>query len=180
MQRTHRTGRRRIVTCLLAGTVVALGASAAPAMAADQIVTGTTQGLLALTPGTAPLFTTNFQPSGTATANGTLTATNTAAISTLTVIDSTVTTPGKMDAAVGATCTGSDTSLTTALTTGVTGTGVATAGVKSISSTSQTVASATAPISAALLTAAYSQAIPAAQVMLTGCVYTLTATYTLS
>jgi hypothetical protein len=42
------------------------------------------------------------------------------------------------------------------------------------------VASATNQLLAAnLLTTNYSQAIPSAQVMLAGCVYTLTATYTL-
>jgi hypothetical protein len=41
------------------------------------------------------------------------------------------------------------------------------------------VATASAPLAAAALTTSYSQAIPSAQVMLTGCVYTLTATYTL-
>lgn|GEM_PF-3128711 len=168
------------VAALAVGAVVAVGAFAAPAQAADQLVTGTTQGVLALTAGTAPLFTTNFQPGGTATANGTMTATNTAASSTLAVIDNAVTTAGKMDAATGATCTGSDASLTNALTTGVTGSGVTTSGVKTLSGTGQTVATAAAPISAVVLTAAYSQVIPSAQLMLTGCVYTLTATYTLS
>lgn len=179
MERTHRSRRMRLAGFLVAGAAVAMGTFAGPAQAAEQLVTGTTQGVLALTAGTAPLFTTGFQPGGTATANGTMTATNTAALSTLTVVDSAATTPGNMDA-TGATCTGSDTSLTNALTTGVTGTGVTTSGVKTLSETAQTVATAAAPISAAVLTAAYSQAIPAAQLMLTGCVYTLTATYTLS
>jgi hypothetical protein len=159
---------------------MAIGAFAGPAMAAGagELVSGTTLGTLALT-GTAATFTTNFTPGGTATANGLLTATNTAASSTLTVGDAGTGAGHMVKAASG--CVGSDNQLTNALTTDVTGTGVTSAGVKSIpaAATPVTVATAGAPIAAAALTTAYSQAIPAAQVMLTGCVFSLTATYTL-
>jgi len=161
---------------------MSLGAFAGPAMAATagELVQGTTLGTLALS-GSAATFTTNFDPGGTATASGLLTATNTAASSTLTVGDA-GTGAGHMIKTVGVTCTGSDAQLTNALTTNVTGTGVTSSGAKSIpaSGSPVTVATAAAPISAAALTTAYSQAIPAAQVMLTGCVFSLTATYTLS
>jgi hypothetical protein len=50
----------------------------------------------------------------------------------------------------------------------------------SISGSNQTVASASAqPLAANLLTTNYSQTIPSNEVMLTGCVYSLTSTYTL-
>jgi len=165
---------------LFAGAFVALSTFASPALAvgAGELVSGTTLGTLALT-GTSATFGTNFDPGGTATANGLLTATNTAASSTLTVGDAGTGAGHMVKAASG--CTGSDAQLTNALTTNVTGTGVTSAGVKSIpaSASPVTVATASAPIAAAALTTAYSQSIPTSQVMLTGCVYTLTATYTL-
>ena len=164
---------------LAAGAMLALGAFAGPAMAAGagEVVSGTTLGTLALT-GTSATFTTGFDPGGTAAASGLLTATNTAATSTLTVLDAVATAPGHMLAA-GTGCTGSAPSLTNALTTNVTGSGVTGAGAKSITGTATTVASATAPLAAAALSTAYTQVIPSAQVMLTGCVYSLTASYTL-
>jgi hypothetical protein len=57
---------------------------------------------------------------------------------------------------------------------------VTSAGPVSISGSSQTVASSTSqPLAASLLTANYSQSIGSAETLLTGCVYSLTATYTL-
>jgi hypothetical protein len=161
--------------------MVALGAFAGPAMAASsagELVSGTTLGTLALTGSTAT-FATNFDPGGTATANGLLTATNTAGSSTLTVGDAGTGAGHMVKAAAG--CTGSDAQLTNALTTNVTGTGVTSAGAKAIpaSTSPVTVATASAPLAAAALTTGYSQVIPSSQVMLTGCVYSLTATYTL-
>lgn len=182
MELRHRLKLAGKVATLVTGAMVALGAFAGPALAASsagELVSGTTLGTLALS-GSSATFTTNFNPGGTATANGLLTATNTAASSTLTVGDA-GTGAGHMVKTVGATCTGSDAQLTNALTTDVTGTGFTSAAVKAIpaSTSPVTVATAAAPISAAALTTAYSQAIPGSQVMLTGCVYTLTATYTL-
>jgi hypothetical protein len=174
--------RMRSFFSLAALTMLATGALASPAFAAQssgELVSGTTLGTLALT-GTSATFTTNFTPGGTATATGLLTATNTAASSTLTVGDSGAAPAGHMRA-TGGTCTGSDADLTNALTTNVTGTGITSSGVTAIpaAASAATVATAAVPIAAKALTTNYSQSIPAAQVMLTGCVYTLTATYTL-
>lgn len=178
MKRTIRSRRMNMAVALAVGATVALGAFAGPAMAATELVSGTTLGTLSLT-GTSATFLTNFTPGGTATANGLLTATNTAASSTLTVGDA-GTGVGRMIAA-GTGCTGSDATLTNSLTTNVTGSGITSSGATAIpvSTSPATVATAAAPMAAKLLTTGYSQAIPAAQVMLTGCVYTLTATYTL-
>jgi hypothetical protein len=186
MHRTRRIKRTSLAVCLAVGTIAGVGSVAAPAMAAagaDNVVSGTTLGLLSLTSVTPAVFTTNFTPGGTAatTTNGTLLATNTAASSTLTVGDGGADPAGHMRA-TGGTCTGSDASLTNALSTTLT----AAAGITSSGSvpipaiaSPATVATAAIPIAAKTLTAAYGQVIPAAQVMLTGCVYTLTATYTL-
>lgn len=180
MHVTRPVRRVSAIVCVTAASVVAMSACAVPVFAATagELVSGTTLGTLALT-GSAATFTTNFAPGSTATANGLLTATNTAAASTLTVGDA-GTGAGHMKAA-GAGCTGSDALLTNALTTDLTGTGITSAGVKSIpaSTSPVTVATASAPMAAVAITTSYSQVLPSAQVMLTGCVYSLTATYTL-
>jgi hypothetical protein len=79
-------------------------------------------------------------------------------------------------------CTGSDAQLANPLDVTVNSLvpGVTSAGSKSISGTAQTVASSTSALLAAnLLTTNYSQVIPSSEIMLAGCVYTMTATYTL-
>jgi hypothetical protein len=166
---------------LAAVAAVAMGATAGSAMAATagEIVSGTTLGTLALT-GSFATFTTGFEPGGTATATGLLTATDTNGSATLTVGDS-GTGVGHMIKATGSTCTGSDAQLANALTTNVTGTGFTSAGAKAIpiASSPVTVATAAAPIALDLLLTTYTQVIPGSEVMLTGCVYSLTATYTL-
>jgi hypothetical protein len=177
MECTHRAKRTRMAVSLAAGAMVALGAFAAPSMAATELVTGTTQGLLALT-GTSAAFTTGFTSGSTATANGLLTATNTAATSSLSVNDAGAFL-GHMSAAAGATCDAGDTTLTNALNVNVTGTGFTSAGQKAIAAGVIVVGTATAPIAAAHLTTGYSQVLPSAQRMLTDCVYSMTATYTL-
>lgn len=175
-----RITRWTTVAGLSMGALVALAICAAPAPAATsgELVTGTTLGTLSLV-GTSATFTTNFSPGGTATANGALTATNTAASSTLTVGDAGTGAGHMVKAATG--CAGSDAQLTNALSVAVTGTGFSSAGAKSIPDAASpvTVATASAPFGATVLTTAYSQVLPSAQVMLAGCVYSLTATYTL-
>jgi hypothetical protein len=166
-----------------AGATLALGAFAAPAMAitAGEAVSGTTATSLALTAGTGAVFATNFQPSATATQSGALTATDTNPSWTLQVQDNAATNPGKLQAAATG-CTGSDAVLANALTVTVSSGlgGVVSAGSKTISGTAQTVASATSQLLAAnVLTTAYSQVIPATEVMKSGCLYSLTSTYTL-
>ena len=171
----------RLITALL--TVAALGLFAAPAFAitSGEAVSGTTQASLSLAAGTGAAFTTGFQPGQTASASGALTATDTSPGWTLQVQDL-GTGGGKMVAATGTTCTGSDATLADPLAVTVTSplAGVTSAGQKSISATNVAVASATAQLlSSSVLTTHYQQIIPASEVMLTGCVYSLTATYTL-
>jgi hypothetical protein len=88
---------------------------------------------------------------------------------------------GKMVA--GATgCTGSDTTLANPLQISVTSsaTGFHSAGAITLSGTNQTVASSTTNgLTAAALTTNYTQVIPGTEVMLKGCVYSITVTYTL-
>jgi hypothetical protein len=179
MERTHRAKRTRTAVSLAAAAMVALGAFAGPAMAAGatEIVSGTTQGLIALT-GTAAAFTTGFTSGSTATATGLLTATNTTATSSLSVNDAGAAT-GHMIAATGATCAAGDQILTNALNVTVTGTGFASAGQTAIVAGVVVVGTAAAPIAAKPLTTTYLQVLPDVQRMLTGCVYTMTATYTL-
>jgi hypothetical protein len=168
------------------GVVVMVGASgvfATSAMAASsgESVSGTTLSALSLTAGTGAVFATNFSPGNTAAATGALTATDTNASWTLQVQDTASSNAGKMKAAATG-CTGSDANLANALQTKVTSLlgGVTSNGFVSISGTNQTVASATAqPLAANVLTTNYQQVIPSSEVMLTGCVYSLTATYTL-
>lgn len=170
----------RLAACVVATAAVAV--FAAPAGAATEVVSGTTTGTLALANGTGATFLTNFTPGGTATASGSLTATDTSPSWTLSVKDAAATNAGHMAAAASG-CTGSDASLTNALQTHVTSAlgGVTSAGPVSISGTNQTVASATAQaLAASVLTTAYTQVIPSTQVMVTGCAYSLTATYTLA
>ncbi len=173
--------RKRVVAVLsvLAGTAIFAGSASAASV--GENVTGTTLSELSITAGTGALFTTNFSPGNTATATGALTATDTNSSWTLQVQDTAASNAGKMKAAATG-CTGSDAALANPLAVDVTSPlgAVTSAGSVSISGTNQTVASATAqPLAANVLTTNYSQTIPSSQVMLTGCVYSLTATYTL-
>jgi hypothetical protein len=169
----------------LLGGVVAVAAmalSAAPASAVDagQLVSGTAVGTIALTIGTPGAFT-GFSPGTTSGAAGTLVATSTNPSWTLSAKDAAVTTPGKMDAAGGATCDGGVSSLSDSLKVTVTGAGTS-AGQISISDTAQTVASSPAaglPIAAAVLSTGYQQTIGSTEALEAGCVYSLTTTYTL-
>jgi hypothetical protein len=161
----------------------AFSAFAPGAFAADQTVAGTTAGTLSLSVGTPAAFGTTLSPGTTQTAVGTLLATSTNPSWNLAVRDN-ASTPGKMDALGGLTCTGSEANLTNALSVNVTGGGTS-AGPVSISGVDQTVASAggsnpDAPLAAATLTNNYSQTIGSGETLTAGCVYSLTATYTLS
>ena len=147
-----------------------------------RLVQGTALALISISNGTGATFATNFTPGGTATASGALIATDTSPSWTLTVKDAATPSPGHMTAAASG-CAGSDSSLTNALKVQVTSAlpGVTSAGAVSISGTDQTAASASNQLlpASTVLTTNYTQAIPASQVMRTGCVYSLTATYTL-
>jgi hypothetical protein len=146
-----------------------------------HLLRGTAVATISLSNGTGAALTTNFNPGGTATASGALTATDTSPSWTLSVKDAAASNPGHMAAgAVG--CGGSAPSLTNALQVQVTSAlpGAVSAGTISITGTDQTVASATNQLLAtSVMTTNYTQVIPASQVMRTGCVYSLTATYTL-
>lgn len=120
-----------------------------------------------------------FQAGSVATGSGALVAT-TLLPWTLTVKDS-GTGAGHM-LATGGTCAGSDPQLTSALTVNVTSVagGFTSAGVTALGATNTTVATGSSALGVATtLTTNYSQALPATQVMRTGCLYSLTATYTL-
>lgn len=168
----------RLAACV--AVVAAGGILAAPAGAATELVTGTTAGTLALANGTGAVLS-PFGPGVTGTGSGSLVATDTSPSWTLSVKDAAASNAGHM-AAAGTGCTGSDPSLTNALSVGISSLlgGVNATAPVSISGTNQTVASATNQLLAAnALTTNYSQDIPSTQVMVTGCVYSLTATYTL-
>ncbi len=171
----------RLAAALTVLAGMGLFASPALAVSVGENVTGTTLGSLSLTAGTGAVFATNFSPGNTATASGALTATDTNSSWTLQVKDTASSNAGKMAAAaVG--CSGSDANLANPLQVTVSSPlgGVTSAGAVSISGTNQTAASATSQLLAAnVLTTNYSQTIPSSEVMLTGCVYSLTATYTL-
>jgi hypothetical protein len=155
---------------IVVGSAVAamtLGVAAAPAPA-----------LIALSAGAGAGFASNFT-SG-ATAAGTLTATDTSPSWTLQVQDNGVGAGHMVSSASG--CAGSDTQLANRLKVAVTSPlgGVVSAGSQSIGATPVTVASATSqPLASNVLTTSYLQVIPSNELMRLGCVYTLTATYTL-
>jgi hypothetical protein len=178
--RTHLTPGRTL-TSLAVFAGFAFAAPSALAVSVGESVSGTTLSALSLTAGTGAVFATNFSPGNTATGAGALTATSTNTSWTLQVKDGASSNAGKLAAAATG-CTGSDANLANPLQISVTSPlgGVTSAGTVSISGTNQTVASATNQLLAAnVLTTNYSQTIPASEVMLTGCVYSLTATYTL-
>ena len=158
---------RLLLTVALAA--FGLGAASAPPSALG----------LSLTAGTGATLA-PFQPGQTATGSGLLTAVDSNPTWTLTVADAGAGAGHMVKAATG--CTGSSAQLTDALTVDVTSLvgAVNSAGSKAISATATTVASGSgALLLPTLLTTSYSQTIPASQAMLTGCAYTLTATYTL-
>ncbi|HEX3693462.1 MAG TPA: hypothetical protein VHU13_08970 [Solirubrobacteraceae bacterium] len=156
------------------------GAGPAAAASTTQPLTGTALETIAIV-GAPATFTTNFQAGSTATTAGVLTATDTNNSWSLTVSDAATGTPGHMVAATLG-CSGSEAKLQNPLSVSVTSplSGVTSAGAVSISGSPQTVASATSqPLAASILTTNYSQTINSGETLLTGCVYSLTATYTL-
>jgi hypothetical protein len=160
---------------------LAVGAGSAEAATTTQQVSGTSLGVLAIAAGLPAAFTTGFQSGSTATTTGLITVTDTSPSWSLAVQDAATGTPGHMVAAATG-CSGSESSLSNPLSVNLTSLlgGVTSTGPTSISGTSQTVASATNQLLAAtIFTANYSQTIGAAEVLHTGCVYSLTATYTL-
>jgi hypothetical protein len=113
----------------------------------------------------------------TASGTGTLTASSLLGGWFLWVKDSAAATSGFMvKSATG--CAGSDAQLTNKLTVTVTGAGTSN-GAKTMTTSDVQVAAGGGILSSDTLTTTYSQVIPLTQVMLTGCVYRLTATYTL-
>jgi hypothetical protein len=170
-----------LLSLIVAVVVLAAGPGAAGAASSNQVVSGTTLGTLAIAAVPAATFTTGFQAGSTATTTGVLTLTDTNPSWTLSVNDAATGTPGHMvAAAVG--CSGSESSLQNPLSVNVTSPlgGATSAGAVSVSGSSQTVSSATSQLLAAsVFTANYSQTIASGESLLAGCVYSLTATYTL-
>lgn len=165
---------------------------ASSAMALDQTVTGTAASSIALSVPTPAAFATSFTPGSTsASTGGTVTAVSTSPSWTLAAKDGApgATTAGKMDAAtpgVG-TCANSANELGNALSLGVApvvanGAITGTAGSPvTLSGSDQTVASASAvTLAATVFNTNFSQTIGAAELLQSGCLYTLTTTYTLS
>lgn len=181
MTRKHAHAAACIAATL--STIVALAAFGDSALAATttSTLTGTVQPTIAIGVGTVPLpFTTGFYPGGTATSTGTLVVTDTSATPTLTVQDATSTTNyGHMQAAATG-CTGSEAFLANPLQVTVSGTPFTSAGPVSLSHSATTVATASAPVAAVVLTTGYQQAINSTENLLAGCLYSVTATYTLS
>lgn len=198
MKSSHRALRLAVGLSALA----ALGVFSSSAMAvcpvgsvctSGEVVAGTTLSSIALsasgTVGTPVAFT-NFAPGNTATGSGALTAVDTNPTWTLQVQDL-GTGAGKM-VQTGGTCTGSASQLTNALRVGVTapasglptGTGVSVSSPVTLSGTAQSLATNASGTAGQLLngnvfTTNYSVAIPSSDAMTAGCVYGLTATYTL-
>jgi len=175
--------RTKVCIGIAISAAVATGVTATPGLAAvgTELVQGTTLASLSLSAGTGASFSTGFTTGGTATSSGALTATDTSLSWTLQVKDTASSNPGHMAAAASG-CSGSDASLANPLSVQVTSPlgGVTSAGSVSISGTNQTVASATSQLLAAnVFTTNYTQVIPSTEVLRTGCVYSLTATYTL-
>jgi hypothetical protein len=121
-----------------------------------------------------------FEPAANATATGSLTATDSNLAWTLQAEDQ-GSGAGKMVASASG-CPGSDATLANPLQLSVSSTlsGVNGAGTISLSGANQTVASSsTTALASTVLTASYTQVIPATEHMALGCVYTITVTYTL-
>ena len=124
----------------------------------------------------------NFAPGNTATGSGTLTATDTDSPSWTLQAQDVGSGSGKMVASAAG-CAGSSPTLDNALRLSISGTlsGVTYTPAIGLSAANQTVASATnaSMLAPTTFTPNYVQVIPATQAMLTGCVYTITVTYTL-
>lgn len=129
-----------------------------------------------------PVVLSALQPGGTSAGTGTLTATDTSGIWTLQAMDGGSGAGHLVAAATG--CTGSASQLVNPLKLSVSGlvTGATSAGTIDLSGTNQTVASSTNPLavlSGSPLTTNYSVTVPPDEVLLAGCSYSLTVTFTL-
>jgi hypothetical protein len=171
----------------LATLAVVLTLSVSPAIAgigiqsSSQTVTGTSLGVLAITAVPVATFTTGFEAGDTATTTGVLTLIDTEPSWSLSVQDEAGADPGHMVAAALG-CEGSESELEDPLDVEVTSAlGKAhSAGTVGIDGEPQTVSSATNQIlSANIFTANYSQKIEPFEALRTGCIYSMTATYTL-
>jgi hypothetical protein len=176
--------KRRSVTIKSAAALMAIAATGvlvSPAMAntTTDTVTGVVQPSLSIGVSTpASAFGLGFQPGGTANTTGALLITDTNATPALTAQDATsVLNKGHMQPLVA--CPGSAAFLANPLSVTVTGTSVTSTPI-SLSGATQTVAAASAPVSAAIWNTAYQQTIGSGETLAAGCVYTVTTTYTLS
>jgi hypothetical protein len=176
---------RSLVVAGVAAATLLVPSTSAMAVGTTDTVSGTTLGSLALAVGVNPGFGTTLRPGASLTNNGTLIATSTNPVWTLNVKDASATTAGKMDAATPGLllCAGSADNLASSLNVAVTASGAISDGVTAISGSDQpvihTTAEAPLPIAATTLNTSYTQAIGAAEVLTAGCVYSLTATYTI-
>jgi hypothetical protein len=164
--------------------LLAVSAAPASALSSGQVVSGTTATSLSLTAGGAAVLA-PFAPGNTATGSSILTATDTSPTWTLQVADaSNSATPGDMVATSG-TCTNSEANLANPLKVTVADplNQATSAGQKSISGTATTVMTNSAttplPLAADALTTSYSQLINSNEALAAGCIYQLTATFTL-
>jgi hypothetical protein len=179
MTRVRPASMALISACLI--TALAILPKAASAASTTQVVSGTSLGTLAIASTAATAFTTGFQAGSTATTTGALIVTDTSPNWSVTVEDTATGAPGHMVAGITG-CSGGEAALQNPLSVSVTSPlgGVTSAGAVSISGAPQTVASATNQLLAAsIFTTNYSQTIGSGEILRVGCVYSLTATYTL-
>ncbi len=137
------------------------------------------QALISITAGPGAALT-PFEPGKAATGSGALTATDTSPSWTLQAKDTGSGAGHMVSSATG--CGGSDRTLSNPLQVTVTSMlpGATSAGQITLGGSNQTVASGSnQALAASVLTTSYSQAIPATETMLAGCIYSITVTYTL-
>lgn len=183
--------RRLIGTAAIAATAGALMApTTSMGATASDPVTGTTVGTVALGAVANAGFGTALRPGASFSNAGTVVVTSTNPVWSLNAHDSVGTagtTPGKLDATtpgVG-TCVGSANSLANAMSVEVTGTGVQSGGIKPLTGAAAdslvafTNTTNPLPVAAATLNSNYTQTIGAAEVLTTGCIYSMTVVYTL-
>jgi hypothetical protein len=181
---------------VVAGAAAAAFAVVAPAAFADSCVgagctttlAGTNAGTLALSVNTPVGAFTGFAPGGTASATGAIAITSTNANWHLAVTDANSAGGHQghlLKAASG--CTGSEAFTTHNVTvdaSGLVGSGITQNTGVAIDNTSKVVAEYTGgtalPVSADVVTTAYSLALDSTETLLNGCAYTMTATYTLT
>jgi hypothetical protein len=170
---------------LVAGIVAAAAlAPASPALALDQTVTGVATDSIALSVPVAAVFGSTFTPGASVSSTlGAITAVSTDPGWTLSAKETGG--DGKMARSIdtGA-CATSAPTLTNAAVVNVVP-AVADAAITStqrtLSGTDQVVAQAAAvPLAATVFNTAYTQSLPATELLATGCTYTMTTTYTLA